>query len=384
MYRLKNGRFEQIGMSWLKHGFCAADASGENCGSCASNPSCDWLGLGCTDTYDAGLNGAQSGLGPRSDINPTTGVFPYPYTIAWQQTGNAIYKRTQVNNDDLNPAMNPGAIYLAEVQYVCTDENTNGFNNTYNNVSWKQVTVGALSGGGYNLSFTTGTTHTQQAAIQGWNSFDSNAKTVDHLVPNEGGKFIIGYTTTSLGGGQYRYEFAVYNMNSYRGAASFSVPVPMGAVVTNVGFHDVNYHSGELFDNTDWSSTVGSTSVMWTSPQTFVQNPNTNALRWSTTYNFRFDCNVPPVKGDVSLGYFRTGSPSSSAISAAIPRPCACLTDMNANGAIDAEDISLFVRSYTGADPYSICADIAAPSGAPLTAADLAGFVSALVNGGCL
>jgi hypothetical protein len=55
MYRLKtvagSTRFEQIGMSWLKHGFCAADAPSCSGGTYTPNPSCDWLGLFATDTY---------------------------------------------------------------------------------------------------------------------------------------------------------------------------------------------------------------------------------------------------------------------------------------------------------------------------------------------
>ena len=33
--------------------------------------------MNCSDSYSAGLNGAQSGLGPKFEVNPTTGVFPY-------------------------------------------------------------------------------------------------------------------------------------------------------------------------------------------------------------------------------------------------------------------------------------------------------------------
>ena len=52
-YRLANGRFEQIGTAWLKHSFCAVSEPG--CGNCQSTP-CSTLGIGCADTYWAGLN----------------------------------------------------------------------------------------------------------------------------------------------------------------------------------------------------------------------------------------------------------------------------------------------------------------------------------------
>ena len=35
------------------------------------------------------------------------------------------------------------------------------------------------------------------------------------------------------------YEYAIYNQNSTRGVREFSVPIPTGISITNVGFHDV-------------------------------------------------------------------------------------------------------------------------------------------------
>ena len=67
IYRLKNGRFEQIGMSWLKHGFTALHAA--TSAARASRPDRrQRLGVGCSDPYGAGLNGSQ-GNGPRNEVN---------------------------------------------------------------------------------------------------------------------------------------------------------------------------------------------------------------------------------------------------------------------------------------------------------------------------
>ena len=40
---------------------------------------CNTLGIGCADTYWAGLN--SGGEGPRSDVNAYTGVYNYPVPL---------------------------------------------------------------------------------------------------------------------------------------------------------------------------------------------------------------------------------------------------------------------------------------------------------------
>src|SRR4029453_11757610 len=108
-------------------------------------------------------------------------------------------------------------------------------------------------------------------------------------IPNDG-LFILAAKATALGGGMWHYEYALQNMNSDRSGQSFSVPLPGGAIVNNIGFHDVDSHSGEPYVLTDWGAAVGSGSITWSS-ETFAQNVNANALRWGTLYNFRFDAN---------------------------------------------------------------------------------------------
>src|SRR5262245_26327171 len=104
IYRLKSGRFEQIGLSWLKHGWASDTAS--LCCTCQDPGKSQLMGIGCSDAYDAGQNGGAagfpcfggsicSGLGPRYQLNATTGVFPYPYATIGQ-SGDTLYKRLQV------------------------------------------------------------------------------------------------------------------------------------------------------------------------------------------------------------------------------------------------------------------------------------------------
>jgi hypothetical protein len=334
MYRLKtvNGtkRFEQLGLSWLKHGFCAADAP--SCGApYQPNGSCDWLGLFATDTYSSGLNGDQGNLGARSEVNAASGAYPYPY----QNQGcssNSICKRLQVQNADLDPAQNTGALYWGEVVYITTDESANV---RYNNYSHRAIALGAQTNvpPGSSLTFS-GSTVPQVPAIQEWANNDTGVQVSNGDVPGDG-RFVLASKCTDLGGGQYHYEYALFNLNSHRSAQQVSVPLIAGATVTNVGFHDVDYHSGEPYSNTDWTATTTPGANQSWAGQTFAQNQNANALRWSTVYNFRFDCNQPPQPGALTVTLFRPGTPNTVTLLCDVPNVCA---DTDGDGVNDCVD----------------------------------------------
>ena len=311
MYRLKNGRFEQIGQSWLKHAFTALQGSVCSA-SCVASPS-NHLGVNCSDPYSSGLNGGQGRLGPKSDVNPNTGVYLYP-DARITTTGDVIFKHLQVHITDLDPAQNAGAAYFVEGQYVTLDDAA-AKNNT-NNASYRPVTVGGAPN--YNLSLTS-TTARGKMAIQAWKATDPSV--TETFVGASEGLFVVSAKATSLGGGIYHYEYAVENLTNHRAGQSFSVPFPAGTVITTPGFHDVDYHSGEPFDGTDWTATVGATSVTWATT-TYDVNPNANALRWGTLYNFRFDANLAPGFATTTIGLFKPGTPSGATFTTVAPNAC--------------------------------------------------------------
>lgn len=301
-FRLADGRLEQIGMSWLKNGTVAAAGSG--CGLPCSGPGGSVLGAGCRDVYSAGYNGGQSRLGPRSAVNAYTGAYPGAGSTI---DSSVIGERLQISEVDLSVA---GAIYFIEGVYVAPDDAT--FDNRNNNASYKRITVDP----GFDLE----PEEDMQVgipAIEAWRDHglgldqpDLSIETFSVDVPSEG-RFHGLYKVTDLGGGQYLYDYAIYNLSSHRSGGSFSVPVPSGVNVSGVGFHDVDYHSGEPYDNTDWTATVSADSVTWSSPETFAQNPNSNALRFGTMYNFYFTANAAPALSPATLGLFRPGTPNS-------------------------------------------------------------------------
>lgn len=343
LYRLHEGRFEQIGMAWVKHSFCAVDENDPTfCGDCQANSNCGALAVGCSDTYNTGHNSTQSRIGPRSEANAATGVYPYPYGLGWQLTGDALYKRLQVSNDDLDPLQNVGAQYFLEAFYLTTDEPVLG--NELNNASYRECFVGALSLGGYILEYREPEeeppgplTVPQQAAIMAWKGEDAGVQ-ISQVEPTGDGLFHLGSRATDNGDGTWHYEYAVYNYNSDQSGQSFSIPLDPCVTVTNIGFHDVDYHSGEPYSGTDWTDIVAVDSITW-STQDYATNSNANALRWNTAYSFRFDADAPPLiaSGLATIGLFKPGTDSSVTSDAIVPGLRHCPEDIS--GGDDVVDV---------------------------------------------
>jgi hypothetical protein len=256
---------------------------------------------------------SQSRLGPKGNVNPNTGELLWP-DDRLAQTGDTIYKRMQVHNVDLDPALNPGALYFLEIQYVSRDDAT--AHNQMNNASYRRVTVGAAPS--YNMSFAD-TTQPRKAAIEAWRANDPAV--AQTTIEDTDGTFILAAKATALPGGVYHYEYAIQNLTNNRAGRTFTVPIQPGATITNVGFHDVDYHSGDPYSGDDWTPTVTATSVRWAT-QTYAVNLAANALRWGTLYNFRFDANVAPGVSTVTIGLFKPGTTTAVTATTVVPGPC--------------------------------------------------------------
>jgi hypothetical protein len=174
-------------------------------------------------------------------------------------------------------------------------------------MSYARVTP-EVDGSSYDISLA-GPTIRETPAIYAWPAADPTVNIKQVGIPGEG-LLITASQVYDLGGGQWEYEYAIMNINSDRSVGSVTVPLIAGTTVSSTGFHDVDYHSGEPYSGTDWTPTVSGSSVSWAT-QPFGTNPNANAIRWSTMYNFRFIANAPPTIGGVTLGLFKPGTPGS-------------------------------------------------------------------------
>jgi len=297
-----SGRIEQIGMSWLKHGFYAV-SDNLCCTGCQSTDGTH-LGVRCADPYSAPRNGGQSGAGPRWQVNAATGVFAFP--PANPSYSGSVARRCQVKVSDLE-ASSASVRYFAEAQYVSPDDAAAG--NAYNNASHREL---AVTGGGSAWTFALlagGTTVREDPAIRAWQAAESGVQVADIDIAGDG-RLVLAWKVTDLGAGHWHYEYALFNLNSDLSVQALSVPTSDDLTISNIGFRDVDYHDGDgpgnaNFDGTDWTATSGASSLEWAT-STFAQDPSANALRWGTMYNFRFDTNAPPSPGTLTLSTFKT------------------------------------------------------------------------------
>src|SRR5205823_423456 len=145
-------------------------------------------------------------------------------------------------------------------------------------------------------------------AIQAWADNDSSVTLTTVSLPESGlvTRYWVGGRASDNGNGTWHYEYAVFNLNSNRAVGSFTVPVAPGVAVSNFGFHAPFYHSGEPYSNDIWSS-IRTGSAASFSTTDYASDPDANAIRWGTLYNFRFDASSAPTTGALTLGLFIPG-----------------------------------------------------------------------------
>ncbi len=324
------GHFEQVGQSWLKHTAVAVQIAQV----CTCQTGSFGLHPGCADLYSAGFQTNQGQLGPRYQINPFTGAFP---AACPPHPSGGNLGRLEVALSDLTLAAGGASAptrYFLEGQVIANDEAiyTDAMHpipdHGNNNASNREVTLtGTAADYTIALYAAGGITQRGTPGIDRWKQIDPSVTETITDVPGEG-RFYVSSKTTSLGvvGGtaMWHYEFAVFNLNSDRCAGAFTVPLPGGAQVTNTGFHAVLYRGGDgvgnaSVDGTPWAAVTTPTGVTW-STQAYAANPNANAVRWSTVYNFRFDSTAAPVaSGSVMLGLWKPGIPTSITAVAQVP-----------------------------------------------------------------
>ena len=107
--------------------------------------------------------------------------------------------------------------------------------------SWREINLSASG------SFTgyIGATQQTEPGIYAWKAIDPSVEIVHIQAPFDGGNWFIGYRVYDNGNGTWDYEYAVHNLDSDRSGKGFMVRAFEDVGITNTGFRDVDYHSGD-------------------------------------------------------------------------------------------------------------------------------------------
>ena len=357
IYKLKDHRIEQIGIGFVRH--TNIPLAGNACGLGCTPAGIDALGAGCSDTSSASINGVQLMMGPRTEVNAQTGVYPYPFT-SMGQAGDAIYKRVQIELADVS---DPDALYFVETQVIVPGELDASARN--NNVSYRQVLFSAGSAS----ATLVGPTYDQQPAIYAWRDHGNGIGIADDSVMifarnmwKSEERFVLGSRATELDTDLWRYDYAIFNMNGERGIRQIEITLSgdPNAAILSTETHAPSYHDDldDAIINTDWMLRPNYDGLLET--DSFDSDPDANAVRWGTTYGFAYVIQTPafPSEGEgLGIGFFVPGEPDLievfyPAISP-VHRDIFCGADLNNDGNLNFFDVSLFLQDYNAGGDYN-------------------------------
>jgi hypothetical protein len=295
LYRLDDGRFEQIGVSGLKHAFFTIN---DNCPCPGGNV----VWVGCQDVYSIASNNINRYLAPRGEIIPATGQWGrcgslFDADCDGQQSRNErsdgpLDNRMLVVESDL---ADPGARYFIEAWYVVRDDidrfNTMGWREidpTWNGSIWTFPTVGEF---------------TQGPALDAW-ADDAGARWDRVVVETEDGALSVVVRAFDTGGG-WRYDYVVMNHDWMRAVTAGAEPDLQ--IISNLGFTAVELPrdpagavgslSSARADRSrggDWPGVVEAEFVRWS-------DPGDTPLDWGRGFRFSLTADQAPGPSTLRL-----------------------------------------------------------------------------------
>jgi hypothetical protein len=126
------------------------------------------------------------------------------------------------------------------------------------------------------------------------------------------GNVKVASKVTDLGGGRWRYDYAVMNLDFSRAITEGAEPNLR--VLSNQGFNglavpagtatitDLKFSDGDLDATNDWTASVSGGNVFWVAPAG-------NSLNWGTMFRFSFIANRAPGRNSFQLSIAGSGSP---------------------------------------------------------------------------
>jgi hypothetical protein len=323
MYRINaDGGIEQIGRSGVKHAFLTLNngcASGEDFSSHV-------LGRSCGDTYSSGNNDSNGALGIRSEIIPSSNKWGRchsmfdPGCVGSNTNSNppddGYVRRLVVNEAQISNTVNPGATYLFDSWYLARQDI-----NIYNSMA---TVTGTPTYSGGNWVFAGQANYKLGSVTDRWvENLPVNTQAQNVEIADPAGHTKVAVRVVDLGNGQWRYHYAVHNLDfsrpvtagaepnleviSNKGYDSFRVAVPV-----NTALIDNRFSDGDLDSANDWTFSSSGGYLTWTAPAG-------QSLDWGSLYLFSVTTFSSPDAGTSELQPATAGVPSSYSVSILAP-----------------------------------------------------------------
>lgn len=285
MYREVDGRFEQMGVSGIKHAFLTINS---NCTlNCNDN---HILWPGCEDVYGVGTNDSSSVLGPRDELNAFEGTWdncgtffdPEPCTGSQQNSSSGTgQNRLVVNTNELTDNNND-AVYM-QSWYLIRDDI-----NIFNSMGYRTLNP-SQNGGNWNMSpsndFTNGPALDKYVPRNTIGSMQAS-----QTIATSEGQFAVAVKVVDLGGGLYRYNYAIENYDFDPRFVNFNIPLANSAMVADTVFADPDTNDA---NNWQFSHSNGILSVIGNTQ---------NEQDWGELFSFSFTSDSPPYLRIMTIG----------------------------------------------------------------------------------
>ncbi|MEC7584729.1 MAG: hypothetical protein VYE77_10455 [Planctomycetota bacterium] len=282
--------------SFCKHAFLTINITTQ-CGSCGAGSGSS-MGLGCADIYGVSNNADRNYLGPADEIDPWLGTWTAQGSYFDQGFPNV---GAPGNNNGSRSPINPTDSVMNRITVNKTDiiagssyhyafillHRGESLANRADNIMWRETNINASTWASGDVG-----SPVQGCILNTWPGATVNSGSNG----TDEGTFYVASKVTPISGNDYRYEYAIQNVDNSRGAAAMRIPLGSGVTASNFFFRDID-------DNAlnEWTASQVGNEVIFTAP---AGNP----LNWNTIYNFGFDADLAPGAGVCRLDQARPGA----------------------------------------------------------------------------
>ncbi len=333
MYRIQDGRLEQIGSSDVKHAFFAL------------NNDCDCPGgqilyATCTDLYAASTNGNFLYLAPRDEVTAFTGDWtslgshfdgePVDDFRSHAASGHDPFDHRLVV--DIAEISDTEASYFVDAWYI-----VGGDINIFNSMGYRQVRPNR---NGANWSFTLISAHTPGSVLDQWaDPLIENEQNNSQVVDTGEGRYAVAGKTEQRGD-TLRFHYTLFNYDFDRQLNRFEIPVPAGATLT-----EINAYDGDTLTENDWTAEQTENSLVWTAP-------SGQGLDWDRLISFSFDMAAQSESATATIGYLETGETMTGSATVPVPN---CLGEATWQANLDQwpnESVLWLISERVGICPF--------------------------------